>query len=43
MIDKLNKYYVLIKHVMFSFEQLNKMSEYEKDSLYNKILTKINK
>lgn len=43
MINKMNKYYVLMKHGNFCVEQLNEMSEYEMDVLYNEILNKLNK
>lgn len=43
MIDKMNKYYVLVKHGMFCVKQLNEMSEFEMDVLYNEILKKLNK
>ena len=43
MIKKLNKYYALIKHCNLSIEDLNEMSEYEMDCMYNIIKEKIEK
>ena len=38
--EKYNKYYVLLKNG-FCVEQLNEMSEFEMDMLYNEILKQI--
>jgi hypothetical protein len=39
--EKLNKYYALIKYCNLSIEDLNEMLEYEMDCMYNKIKEKI--
>lgn len=43
MIKKINKYYALIKYCNLSIEDLNEMSEYEMDCMYNIIKEKIEK
>lgn len=39
--ETLNKYYVLIKFGHFCIEDLQEMSEYEMDSIYKKIKTRL--
>lgn len=39
--EKLNKYYTLIKYCNLSVEDLKKMSEYEMNCMYNIIKEKI--
>lgn len=41
--EKLNMYYALIKYCNLSIEDLNEMSEYEMDCMYNIIKEKIEK
>ena len=41
MMEKLNKYYALIKYCNLSIKDLNEMSEYEIDCMYNIIKEKI--
>jgi hypothetical protein len=41
MIEKLNKYYVLLKYGNFCVEQLNEMSELEMRMIYDEIIKKI--
>ena len=43
MMEKLNKYYALIKYLNLSIEDLNEMSEYEMGYTYNKLKEKIKK
>jgi hypothetical protein len=41
MIEKFNKYYVLLKYGNFCLEQLNEMSEVEMHMMYDEIIKKI--
>ena len=41
MMEKLNKYYVLVKYGNFCVEQLNEMSELEMHMIYEEIIKKI--
>lgn len=43
MMEKLNKYYALIKYCNLSIEDLNEMSECEMECMYNIIKEKIEK
>lgn len=43
MMENLNKYHTLIKYCNLSVEDLNEMSEYEMDCMYNIIKEKIEK